>query len=233
MGTTQKLIVFNFLNLDFDVMDDNLMSTFQLTPRVEPGEIRFVLSWPYAPKDLDIHSIFKISRYSQCEIYFGARDCLGTSLDVDNLNGGNKGVETITIHTLGKYTYTFAVHKYVDVSNGSSASGDDAIDMMMMDEAPVTPPAQPASDIPDLPLSKSSATISVYTSEFKGPMYRVNVPSFLEENLLVPGSDDNSNTWWVALCLDGKQGISSLKTVNKLSSQKPQNNFCENFYRTG
>jgi hypothetical protein len=232
MVTTRKLIVNFYFNLDFDVLDNNTMSTFQLTPRVEPGKLRFVLSWPYAPKDLDIHSIFKISRFSQCEIYFGARNCLGTTLDVDNLNGGNKGVETITINTLGKYIYTFAVHKYVDVSNGSSANGDDAIDMMM-DETPVAPPVQPVSDIPDLPLSKSSAVVSVYTSEFKGPMYRVTVPSFLEENLLVSGTDDSSNTWWVALCLDGNQGITSLKTVNKLSSEKPKNNFCETLYRSG
>ncbi len=86
MGTTRKLIVNFHFNLDFDVLDNNTMSTFQMTPRVEPGKLRFVLSWPYAPKDLDIHSIFKISRFSQCEIYFGARNCLGTTLDVDNLN---------------------------------------------------------------------------------------------------------------------------------------------------
>ncbi len=201
------------------------MSTFQMTPVVQPGQMRFVLSWPYAPQDLDIHSIFKISRFTQCEVYFGERICLGTSLDTDNSEGGINGVETITINTLGNYVYTFAVHKYVDLSNGS-AFGDSAIPNI--DSNNVV--RNSTSTIPDVPLSKYAAKISIYTSNYKGPMYQVNVPEFLQENLLTPGGVDNSYTWWLALCLDGTQGITSLKTVNKLSTDRPQNTYCENLY---
>jgi hypothetical protein len=33
------------------------------------------------------------------------------------------------------------------------------------------------------------------------------------------------------LCLDGTKGINSLATINKLFSNKPDFNYCENYYK--
>jgi hypothetical protein len=186
-----------------------------MTPIVEKGKMRFVLSWPYAPRDLDIHSLFKISKFSKCEVYFGKRDCAGTVLDVDNFNGGSNGVETITINTLGQYIYTFAVHKFVQ--QDPAKKEDEKTD--------------PGAKIPNIPLSKSKAKISVYSSEFKGPIYQLEIPSFSDNNLIEKGKSEDDYTWWMGFCLDGKKGLNSLALVNKLTTEKPNYTLCENLFK--
>lgn len=213
-------------NVDVDIIQNNDQSSYQLTQRVNAGQIRFVLSWPNAPKDLDIHSIFKVSRYTQCEVYFGERECLGMTLDTDNLKGGKNGVETITIDTLGNYIYIFVVNKYFDVSDGETAAGDNFINQ---EETSKTTPIN--NSIPNIPLSQSKATLSIYTSEFKGPLHVANVPTFNQENLLDPGKEDSSYIWWIAFCMDGSVGIDSLKTVNLLSTEKPPKTYCDSIVR--
>lgn len=195
-----------------------------MTPLVEEGKIRFVLSWPYGPKDLDIHSFFKVSRFSKCEVFFGKRDCVGTSLDTDNFSGGNNGVETITINQLGKYVYTFAVHKYTDVSNGV-ATGDSPVNGAQTnstDDTSLTNRTS-ADNIPDVPLSASLAKISVYDYGFKESIYQISVPTTDPNNL-------NASNWWLALCLDGNAGINSLTAVNELYTDKPDYTICENLF---
>lgn len=187
-----------------------------MTPRVEEGQYRFVLSWPDAPKDLDIHTFFKISRFSQCEIYFGERECIGTSLETDNLLGGKKGVESVYIHEIGNYIYTFAVQYNFDKVNTTSIDGTE---ITTTENAPN----------PTL-FWNSKAKISIYTSELKVPYLQVFVPSFEENNILDPGSDELSYTWWLAFCLDGSKGLSSLIQVNKLTTEKPTADYCQNLY---
>ena len=186
-----------------------------MTPRVEAGQLRIVLSWPDGPKDLDIHAFFKISRLSSCEIYFGERECIGTSLETDNLLGGKKGVESLYIHDLGNYFYTFAVHYNFDKLNETTSDGNE----------------NPTHDVPKFTsFTNSKARLSVYTSELKTPLLQVFVPSFEEKNLIEPGSDELSYTWWTALCLDGSQGIPSLMQVNKLGIQQPTSEYCQSLY---
>lgn len=201
----------------------------QLTPTVDKGKIRFVLSWPNGPKDLDLHSLFKISRFSKCEVYFGKRDCAGVNIDTDNFSGGANGVETITINTLGKYYYTFAVHKYIDVSGGQ-ASGETPV--AGSDAAANIGNNNTNSTVPDVPLALSEAKISVYTYGYKSPVYILKVPSTTTatNTLDATTGDANNYGWWLAFCLNGNEGINSLSVVNKLSADKPANTVCENLY---
>jgi hypothetical protein len=200
-----------------------------MTPLVDDGKIRFVLSWPSGPKDVDIHSFFKISRFSKCEVYFGKRDCVGTGLDTDNFNGGSNGVETITINSLGKYIYTFAVHKYVDNSNGQA----EADRPMPGSEDTTTTESGRAgnANVPDLPLTQSKAKVSVYVSGYKGSIYQLEVPSFKDENTLEVNLNESDYTWWWTFCLDGNAGVNSIRVVNKLTSNKPTFTSCENLYK--
>ena len=50
-----------------------------------------------------------------------------------------------------------------------------------------------------------------------------------------PGEDENNTeseiNWWLAFCLDGSQGIDSVKIVNKLASKEPDFTHCENLYK--
>jgi hypothetical protein len=196
------------------------LDTIPLTPFVDEGQIRFVLSWPDAPADLDIHSIFKISRTAKCEVFFSKKECAGVDLDVDNLKGGKNGVETITIREIGKYVYTFAVHRYIDISQGQNQG-----------EVPIadSPTDNIKTNIPAIPLSNSKATVTVYGKGFKGPLMSVTVPDLPSE-----GEDTNPENynWWTVFCLDGSKGINSITAINKLSVVKPTFSACENYYKS-
>lgn len=231
--TIEKFIVRYFLILDIDVLGaytKKILST-QLTPTVEQGKLRFVLSWPNGPKDLDIHSFFKISRFSRCEVYFGKRICAGVALDTDNFNGGSSGVETITINSLGKYFYTFAVHKYVDISNGH-AEGENRVAGSAATTNSTTNTTDP--DVTDVSLALSDAKMSIYAYGFKAPIYILKIPTYIAPATTLDSSkgDAYKYNWWLTFCLNGKEGISSLSVVNKLSINKPSNTYCENFFAT-
>ena len=209
--------------------------TISMTPLVEAGQLRFVLSWPFGPKDLDLHSFFSISRFSKCEVYFGQRDCVGTSLDTDNFNGRSNGVETITINLLGNYIYTFAVNKYVDLTNGQ-AEGDTTVSGQEESNTLQVEIVDKDNGIPDSTLSQSTAKISVYSFGYKGPIFVLVVPTFRPENLIVStedGSginDEKSYNWWLAFCLNGTTGFNSLTPVNKLSTDIPSNTYCRDIF---
>jgi hypothetical protein len=222
MDFIEKLYV-NINNLDPDVSTVNeiYLKTIPMTPLVEQGQIRLVLSWPDSPADLDIHSIFLVSARNKCEVFFGKKECLGVDLDVDNLKGGKNGVETITIRELGKYIYTFTVHRYVDISNGVSAGENPISDSPIENTDPYAVP------LAATPLPESKATVSVYASGYRGPLLTINVPNEIKENDLA--SDYN---WWNVLCLDGNKGLSSFSVVNEISTSKPISTYCANHYKS-
>jgi hypothetical protein len=197
----------------------NPLDTIAITPYVSGGQLRFVLAWPDAPADLDLHAIFKISRLSKCEVFFGKKICGGVDLDVDNLRGGKNGVETITIRDLGQYVYTFAVHRYLDNTNGISKGENPIADSP-------TSPNSTNSNIPRIPLKDSKATVSVYVGGFKGPVHVLEIPSVITD----ANADPQNYNWWTAFCLDGKVGMRSLTALDELSANKPNYTKCEEFY---
>jgi len=205
-----------------------------LTPYVEQGKIRIVLSWPNAPRDLDLYAIFKTGKFTKCQVFFGKTICSKTHIDVDNNMGGNKGAETITIDVLEKFIYTFAVRKYVSTAKDNLAPGEKRIE-----GAPLNSDYNyeflPESERPELianaTLSESNAKISIFVNGFKNAIREIIVPSNPEENLL---SDTDKNKkyydWWVPFCLNGSQGIDSLKIVNKMTTEQPKETYCEGLY---
>jgi len=190
-----------------------------------------VLSWPNGPKDLDLYSIFKVNSRSRCEVFFGKKLCVGVELDVDNLDGGKMGVETITISSLGNYNYIFAVNKYIDLSNGLAEGEEEGISQLD-DSNPLIETKSTRQIVPDLQLYKSEAKISVYSSNFIGPVLELIVPDTIKkDNILSDSIEDKGFIWWYGFCLNGTNGISSIKTINKLSKEKPTLSFCDNYIK--
>jgi hypothetical protein len=218
----------------FDIIGNKSgpIPTVSLSPLIPLGQIRFVLSWPNGPKDLDIYAMFKVSKLSKCDVYFGRKSCVGAALDVDNRKGGKLGVETITINSLGKYIYMFVINKYIDNSQGVAA-GDSTNIMQLDDNNPVTSTTSTLSKVPDNTLAGSLGTISVYAPNFAGPVYQLTVPDDIKaSNVLTGNVDDAKNfNWLLAFCLDGTKGLSSLKTVNKFSKTKPDFTTCEGLFK--
>jgi len=210
--------------------------TIALTPFVDPGKIRVVLSWPDAPSDLDLYSIFKTGQYTKCLVFFGKPNCSKTQIDVINNHSRKKGAETITIELLEKYIYTFAVRKYVSTAKDNLAPAEKRV-----------PGAPYSSDhnyefsaeekegtelLPNVALSASKAKVAIFVHGFKSAVKEINVPLNSQGNLLLDSDKDKKSLdWWVPFCLDGEKGLNSLKIVNKLTSSLPQESFCEGIYK--
>jgi len=210
------------------------LSNTALTPFVNKGKIRVVLSWPDAPRDLDLYSIFVVDpkRYTKCWVFFGKSRCAKTRIDVDNNLGGRKGGESITIDVLEKYIYTFAVKKFVTVSKGNLAKDEKMIQDAPVDETgPVSEEEKLAILIPDIPLSQSRAKVAIFINGFKNAIQEIFVPTETPENYLLDKDKYSVNhDWWLAFCLNGNQGLESLKIVNKLSTSAPSETYCEGVY---
>ena len=88
-----------------------------VSPLLEPGQVRLTMSWGERPLDLDVYAQQKnINTEESCTTYYGKKtECEGISLDLDNYNGGNNGVETITFHDVENQqdsVYMLFVHHY-------------------------------------------------------------------------------------------------------------------------
>lgn len=201
-----------------------------LTPYVETGKIRMVLSWPNAPSDLDIYSFFRIKNTRRCSVFFGKKKCKGLRLDVDNNLGGRKGAETITIELLENYIYSFVIRKYVDTSLNGLGPGEERVE-----GAPVEDYKKPET-LPDIPIYESNAKLSIFVGGVRKSIITINVPSSnSKDNLLLDSDKESSDEekkfdWWHVFCLDGSKGLSSLKTINKLTVSNPLHTYCESLY---
>merc|ERR1711970_330103 len=72
-----------------------------VSPLLNDGEMRVVLSWGEKPRDLDIYAMRRnVAEWgTSCTTYHARRSgCEEATLDLDNTRGGNNGVETITMH---------------------------------------------------------------------------------------------------------------------------------------
>jgi len=92
-----------------------------LSPALEhPGDIRAVLLWGKsgpAPNDMDLHTEFIVTREgasqgSKCSVTWNRLKCSGASYDIDNMQGGQYGTETITLGEMQPTVYTLYVNNY-------------------------------------------------------------------------------------------------------------------------
>jgi hypothetical protein len=89
-----------------------------LTPVFVESDLKVVLEWGIKPKDLDIHLNFKVIDEDLnpylCNVGFALTTCGSSSLDIDNRDGGNNGVETITVEKIGDYKYLLYISHFLD-----------------------------------------------------------------------------------------------------------------------
>jgi hypothetical protein len=199
--------MYKYFKIDFNVIGPNTnIGLISLTPTLDDNSLRFVLSWESSPKDLDIHTIFQVSRFQLCGVYFAMKQCVGTVLDSDNNNGGPNGVETITISPLGNYIYTIAVNKYIEALDPSV-------------------PVQWS----DIALNKSKAKVAIFAPNYMDAIKIVTVPMIVDDSTVYGGMENNSPEsfeWWMIVCFDGSIGVDSIVTVNKFKYVKPTYKDC-------
>ena len=211
---------FNLYSFELKGNESNDMELplIALVPEVEQGEMRVVLTWMDGPSDVDIHSMFKVTKKQRCHVYFGNKECVGVEMEEDNIKGGRNGVETITINTLGKYVYTFYVHKYVDSTNGN-ADGEERTKSFMPDKN------EYKDEINGMRLCESKAKVDVYGVGYSAPIatFKVGIAQCDME-------EQKEYKYWMLFCLNGSEGVSSLKGINELMEDAPSYTYCEDYY---
>ncbi len=87
----------------------NATQNFALSQSLAGGQVRIMLTWSSAPRDLDaVLYLPGGSRDNRVDAYTRTR--VGATLDIDDKDGA--GPETITISQPSAGQYTYAVHQY-------------------------------------------------------------------------------------------------------------------------
>ena len=226
-----------YIETKYFVVEDSTIVTkipkIAMTPVNNVGKTSFVLSWFGKTKDLDLHLKFRVEDQTYCDVFFGNTRCLGSVYNQDIFLGKNKGVENISIKNYGKYIYMFFVHKFTDVSNGI-AYGEQKIEGIddeihdyfyssHLNSETGEDEYDPSDDTANLIESLSS--IKIFAPVYWTPITIVNIPwnSFASGNA-------NNYKYWAAFCINGKEGLKSLKTINKLFTDEPDISICEDLY---
>ena len=198
--------------------------SISLTPIVnEINEFRIVLEWISGPYDLNLFSYFKSSDKDQCEVFFGNKKCQFTMVNNENYNNGTQGSQVMTVDKVGNYTYTFAVKQFV--INDDPVQRGEVKALGAEGEAPKEryPPYMRnlTSNEMMMKLKESKAVVKVFTSGYNKEIFKVDITT-------AKGDDDGE--FWVAFCLDGLQGISSIREVNVIEKGKINYKYCEDIY---
>jgi len=90
-----------------------------ISPLLEEGNLRIVLSWGASPQDLDSHLVKSVNNEQEYHIFYGhSQGTNGDNLDYDDVNG--YGPETITVTNVNRSAvYKYYVHDYSNYSNHS------------------------------------------------------------------------------------------------------------------
>jgi len=189
--------------------------------------MRFVLSWPRAPRDLDIYAFVKTpGSFKECEVNPYTKECEGIKLDVDNTKGGFSGVETITLTTILPKIYTFAVHKYTPKGSNEKKINEKEINPKFIYDKTKK---RDFKNLNNIPLKDSKAKVTVYIKNHHYPLKISNVPTDFENNLLNKKDEfKTDHDWWIVLCFDGRNKV--FKNVDKLSSMSQDSEYCEKLF---
>ena len=199
----------------FEIGTMPLISTFN------SGKIIVKLEWDNKPPDLDLFCQFKVSKDHYCYTFFGNKKCGETEFFIDNREPKEISSEIIEISEFSEYVYLFYVRKYFDTSNGKTRNEFKIESVEVNQKINYTD----LSIRYDKNLNESVGRILIYTNGFKIPALKIAMPGYLEDE-----RNQNEYIYWIAFCVNGKEGINSLRVINELSRNEPRKNTCSLFY---
>ena len=200
--------------------------TMAMTPVNSKGQVSFIMSWFGQTKDLDLHLKFRVEDEVDCYVFFGNRECMETYYYQDVVFNQNRGVENISINKFGQYMYMIFVHKYTDISGGVAYGEQiiEGVDPQVENSNRLDGNSEDEEGKDSVPLAEARAQIKIFAPAFKSPIAIINMPESNSANI-------NSLKYWVAFCINGKDGLNSLKTINKITENEPDISICEDLYK--
>ena len=199
------------------------MGIMQLIQLFNSGKIVVKLEWDLKPPDLDLICRFQVTQNYYCYTFFANHKCGETEFFIDNRFPEKMSSEIIEITEFSDYLYLFYVRKYFDNSNGKTQNelkiaGVENINDMNHTEKYI---------LYNEYLNNTSANIYIYSNGYKIPAIKINIPDFeLNENNIT----NKEYIYWAAFCINGNEGINSLKVINQFMQDEPAKNICNSFY---
>jgi hypothetical protein len=213
------------------INDTNVnVNNISLIQLFNAGKIVVKLEWEKNPPDLDLFCRYKINtinndnddRVNYCYTFFGNQRCVESNYPLDNKKGGDKSCEIIEIEIVSDYIYFFYVRKYFDISNSTAQNEfkindidiDDDLNSGEINQNNIRAYYKENDEL----LKNSKAKLSIYANGIKIP---INIMRIRNEDL-----DENKYNYWAGFCLNGKEGLQSLKIINKFYKNEPPKNIC-------
>ena len=199
------------------------MGTMQLIQLFDSGKIVVKLEWGLKPPDLDLICRFQVTQNYYCYTFFANNICGETEFFIDNRFPEQMSSEIIEISEFSNYLYLFYVRKYFDNSNGKTQNELKIAGVESDEEMNHTGKYL----LYDEYLNNTSANIYIYSNGYKIPAIKINIPDFeLNENNIT----NKEYIYWAAFCINGNEGINSLKVINQFMQDEPAKNICNSFY---
>ena len=205
------------------------MGTMYLVSLFNAGKVVVKLEWDYKPPDLDLICRFQVKKNHYCYTFFGNKKCVETEYFQDSREPKEISSEIIEINEFSEYLYFFYVRKYFDISNGKTKNEKKK-------EGVEIGPYINYTDI-DIKyneyLNNTSARLLIYTNGYRVPAIKINIPGFENNNETQTENEAKNKTeynYWAGFCINGKEGIKSLKVVNKLIRDEMPKDICSSYY---
>ena len=199
------------------------MGTMQLIQLFDSGKIVVKLEWGLKPPDLDLICRFQVTQNYYCYTFFANNICGETEFFIDNRFPEQMSSEIIEISEFSNYLYLFYVRKYFDNSNGKTQNELKIAGVESDEKMNHTGKYLLYNEY----LNNTSANIYIYSNGYKIPAIKINIPDFeLNENNIT----NKEYIYWAAFCINGNEGINSLKVINQFMQDEPAKNICNSFY---
>ena len=200
------------------------MGTMYLVSLFNSGKVVVKLEWDYKPPDLDLICRFQVKKNHYCYTFFGNKKCVETEYFQDSREPKEISSEIIEINEFSEYLYFFYVRKYFDISDGKTKNEKkkDGVEI------------GPYINYIDIDikyneyLNNNSARLLIYTNGLRVPAIKINIPGF--ENNETQMENQTEYNYWAGFCINGKEGISSLKVVNKIFKTEIPKDICSSYY---
>ena len=218
-----------FIVKDISSSESLDMGTMYLVNLFNSGKIVVKLEWDFKPPDLDLICRFQVKKNHYCYTFFGNKKCVETEYFQDSREAKEISSEIIEINEFSEYLYFFYVRKYFDTSNGKTKNEKKKEGVEIGPNINYTELDIKYNEY----LNNTSARLLIYTNGLRVPAVKINIPGFennKENQTNNQAKNQTEYNYWAGFCINGREGISSLKIVNKIYKNEISKDICLSYY---
>ena len=204
-----------------DLSKDIEIGNILMIPIFNSGKLMVKLYWSAKPPDLDLFCQYQVGKDLYCYTFFGNKKCVETIFFSDSRLPYQISSEVIEIKEFSDHLYFFYVRKYFDISNGTAFNEVKGVGV----EPELKIKFNEIDEEYDESIDNMKARLLIYSNGFKYPAIEIPLAYKIYDLL-----QKKNYKYWAAFCINGNEGISSLKIINEVMENEPQKDICLSFY---